>query len=118
MSNQSGKEAEDRALRYLQQNGLQLVESNFSCRFGEIDLIMQEGETLVFVEVRYRKQNRFGSALESVDRRKMERLTKTAQLFLQQHKKFAQQPCRFDVIGLGPDQGRIDWINNAFDNFA
>lgn len=116
MSIPRGKEAETRAMEYMHQQGLRLVESNFSTRFGEIDLIMLDEETLVFIEVRYRKQNRFGSAIESVDRRKRERLIKTAQCYLQQRRNYADYPCRFDVIGLGPDQGKIDWIQNAFDH--
>ena len=114
MSIKRGREAETEALKHMRQQGLRLVESNYSTRFGEIDLIMLDDETLVFVEVRYRKQDRFGSALESVDWKKRDRLIKTAHCFLQKNHDHVTRPCRFDVIGLGRDQGKIDWIQNAF----
>lgn len=110
----TGKAAEDRALQFLAKRGLRLVARNFSIRQGEIDLVMRDGCGLVFVEVRYRSQTGFGSALESVDRRKQGRLLKAAEAFLLQHAECAGLPCRFDVVGMGPDQGKIEWIQDAF----
>ncbi len=122
--NEAGRRAEQDACRYLQQQGLRLVERNYACNCGEIDLIMQDRDTLVFVEVRYRKNPRFGSAAESVDWRKQDKLSATAAHYLQTHPKAARQACRFDVIalsgqGAGDSQERhqqpnVDWIPNAF----
>lgn len=113
---QTGKQAEADACDYLQRQGLTLVERNYLCKRGEIDLIMREKHTTVFVEVRYRRSNRFGSSAESVDWRKQEKLLATAQHYLQQHPKAAQHPCRFDVVALTAKnkQQQIDWIVNAF----
>ena len=111
---QRGKNAEDRARRHLEQQGMRLLESNYRCRLGEIDLIMQDGEALVFIEVRYRKSAAFGSALESVTHQKQRRLLATANHYLQQHRPAA--PCRFDVVGIsGPGSvAHIEWIKDAF----
>ncbi len=114
MSRERGNEAEHQALAFLQDQGLQLVERNYSCRQGEIDLIMQEQDSLIFVEVRYRHSSRFGSPLESVDANKQARLLHSAQHYLLKHPRWRSQPCRFDVIGIGRDQGKIEWIKNAF----
>ena len=97
-----GKEAEDRACRYLLAQGLQLLQRNYHSRRGEIDLVLQDKDSLVFVEVRYRNDPRFGSALESVNQRK------------QSHPDSSQQPCRFDVISIMGPGGLIEWIPNAF----
>lgn len=111
-----GREAEERACRHLTAAGLRLLERNFNTRRGEIDLIMREGATLVFVEVRYRRSNRFGGGAESVDRRKMSRILAAARHYLQRHPGAADRPCRFDVVAIGPgdDNGGIDWIRDAF----
>ena len=79
----SGSAAEDAAKTHLEQRGLKLLEQNFRCRRGEIDLIMQDGTGLVFIEVRYRRQNRFGSALESVTPAKQARVVAAARYYLQ-----------------------------------
>jgi putative endonuclease len=111
-----GREAEERACRHLTAAGLRLLERNFNSRRGEIDLVMREGATLVFVEVRYRRSNRFGSGAESVDRRKMSRILAAARHYLQLHPGAADRPCRFDVVAIGPGDGSggIDWIRDAF----
>ena len=110
-----GKQTEQLACHYLQKNGLQLRESNYRCRRGEIDLIMLDGNVLVFVEVRYRKSACFGSAAETIDRHKQDRLIQCAQHYLATRNK-PNQPCRFDVISLnGPlTSVQIDWITDAF----
>lgn len=115
-----GRAAEDTACRYLQQQGLKLVERNYHCRQGEIDLIMRDDITTVFVEVRYRASRSYGSAAETVTSRKQGKILASAQHYLQQNKRAANQPCRFDVIALSADalQGKhnaIEWISNAFD---
>lgn len=107
-----GQETEEQACRYLQQQGLQLIERNYRCRQGEIDLIMKHHQSTVFVEVRYRSNPNFGSSAESVDYRKQSKLIATAAHYLQQHHTLAQQPARFDVIAIAP--GTLEWIRDAF----
>jgi len=111
-----GRQAEEAAYRYLAGRGLTLLERNFRHRRGEIDLIMREKTCIVFVEVRYRSSPRYGSALESVDRRKQEKLVMTAQHYLQIHARSAQQSARFDVISIEPGapDPSITWIKDAF----
>lgn len=113
---QSGAAAESQACDYLQQQGLQLIDRNYHCRQGEIDLIMLDGSCTVFVEVRYRRNSLFGSAAESVDPRKQKKIITTASHYLQQHSKLAQQPARFDVVSMSAQgqQTDIDWIQDAF----
>lgn len=110
----TGKRAEDFALTYLTEQGLRLITRNFSCRMGEIDLIMADGNDLIFVEVRYRKNAHFGSALESIDQKKQLRLIRCASYYLTTHR--VNQPTRFDVIALSPDNGQlaVQWITDAF----
>lgn len=106
-----GEAAEDRALQYLQQQGLSLVERNFRCKGGEIDLVMQERNTLVFVEVRKRADNRYGGAAASVTARKQARLIIAAHIFLQRYRM--PPPCRFDVMAM--DGEAMNWLKNAID---
>ena len=106
-----GAEAEELALNYLRQRGLKLRERNYCCRGGELDLVMEEGGALVFVEVRFRRSERFGGAVESIDRRKRERLWLAAQHYLQ-HQRLEHLPCRFDVVAVRPG-GAIDWLKDA-----
>lgn len=113
-----GQAAEKAALDYLNHRGLRLVSRNFCCRHGEIDLIMTQENTLVFVEVRYRKHDSHGSAAESVVKRKQRKLAITAQYYLQRYQ--SQPCCRFDVIAVRPAKNNssllhFDWIKNAFD---
>ncbi|MEO5702606.1 MAG: YraN family protein [Gammaproteobacteria bacterium] len=111
-----GQQAEEFACRYLQAHGLQLVECNYRCSHGEIDLVMQDGQSTVFVEVRYRRSQRFGGGIESVDYHKQSRLIATALHYLQHNKKAARQPSRFDVIAMEPglQQDQVQWIKDAF----
>lgn len=108
-----GSDAEKLALGYLQSRGLKLVESNFSCRYGEIDLVMQHHDCLVFIEVRFRKHPLFGTGADSVDYRKQQKILKAAEFFLQRHVNYTQYPCRVDVVSIGPGEEDIDWITNA-----
>jgi len=108
-----GKDAEIFALNYLTSRGLKLIKSNFTCRFGEIDLIMQHGNYLVFIEVRYRKHTQFGDGAESVNFNKQQKILKTAEFFLQRHVSYNQYPCRIDVVSVGSGDNDINWIINA-----
>ena len=110
-----GEWAEQCAQNFLADQGLKLLTRNFRGKHGEIDLIMEDGRTLVFIEVRFRKSDRFGSAAESITTAKQSRILKTAGLFLQLNK--INQPIRFDVITLSPeqpDENHLNWIKNAF----
>ena len=116
-----GQRYEEAAERHLQQQGLQPVERNFNSRGGEIDLVMCEADTLVFVEVRFRKSDRFGSPVESITASKRQKLLRTAQLYLLAHPAWRNRPCRFDVVAVrpgatAPDNSglQFEWIKNAF----
>lgn len=113
----AGREAEACALRHLQQHQLTLIAQNWYCKRGELDLVMLDGDTVVFVEVRYRRHAGWGGALESVDFRKQEKLVMAAQWFLQSTPQWADAPCRFDVVAINGDPGNapaLSWIQNAF----
>lgn len=109
-----GKAAEQHAATFLQQQKLVLLESNYRCRFGEIDLIMREDDTIVFVEVRMRSSDQFGGAAASITTAKQAKLIRTARHYLaSQNDDF---PCRFDVVLISGTRGNdIEWIQNAFD---
>ena len=111
-SQKMGDFYEQKALKQLEAQGLTCLEKNFCCKLGEIDLIMQQQQTIVFVEVRYRKQNKFGSALESVTPSKQAKLIRTANLYLTQHQLHNKAACRFDVVTF--DNEQFNWIKNAF----
>ncbi|NNC67493.1 MAG: YraN family protein [Gammaproteobacteria bacterium] len=113
-TSQQGQIAEDAACKFLQKNGLKLVEKNYRCRTGEIDLVMQDKEELVFVEVRYRAKSDFGSALDSVDQNKIQKLISAANHYVS--KKQPDLPMRFDVIGFDASL-KPNWVSNAFPAF-
>lgn len=109
----SGAEAEQLAAAYLQRQGLSLVARNYRCRFGEIDLIMREGASLVFVEVRLRSRSDFGGAAASIGAAKQGKLVRTAQHYLSTLRNIP--PCRFDALLLHSSGGHdIEWVKNAF----
>ncbi len=119
-----GKTYEQVAMAYLSQQGLQLMQHNFTSRFGEIDLIMKQKDVLVFVEVKFRSYNDFGSGLESITFRKQKKLITTAHHFLNRYRQYQNAPCRFDVLAIKPrdnntnatlEDYHFDWIENAFD---
>ena len=112
-----GARFEQRALESLEHAGLKLVERNYRTRFGELDLVMRDGNTLVFVEVRYRRDSRFGGGAASVGPAKREKLTRAAQGFLQAHPRLAAMPCRFDVVAFDgeADSPQRDWQRAAFE---
>ena len=113
-----GQLAEDRALVYLQQQGLSLVMRNYACRFGEIDLVMQEQQVLVFVEVRSRRRPGFGGAAASVNQAKQQRLWRTAEHYLMLRSRPARpEPsgvppaCRFDVVAIEGES--LSWLRDV-----
>lgn len=106
-----GDAAEAAAEEHLLRSGLKLVERNYRCRFGEIDLILEDGATLVFVEVRRRTSASFGGAIESITAGKRERLLATAKHYLAGRKSAA---CRFDAV-LMQGSEPIRWVKNAFE---
>lgn len=109
-----GAQAEQLAAQYLLQQGLKLVVQNYRSRFGEIDLIMLDGTTIVFIEVRLRRNADFGGAAASIDARKQKRIISTAQQYLASLARVP--PCRFDAVLLDDAQGRnMQWLKNAFD---
>jgi putative endonuclease len=110
--NRDGARAEDLCAEHLRQAGLRVLARNWRCRHGEIDLVAEEGSTLVFAEVRYRRGHGHGGAAESVTAAKQSRLLAAARLYLMRH---PDVDCRFDVLLLdGLEAGRIEWIRNAF----
>lgn len=110
----AGEQAEQTAAHYLQRQGLRLLHSNYRCRFGEIDLILQDGDTRVFVEVRLRSRADFGGAAASIDARKQGKLILAAQHYLSGVSPLP--PCRFDAVLLASADGTqgIEWLKNAF----
>jgi putative endonuclease len=115
-SKSDGDRIEQAALAYLQQQGLEELATNFRCRCGEIDLIMRESQCLVFVEVRYRRDTRFGDASATVTRQKQSRIIRSAQYFRARHPQLQSLPCRFDVIAASGslEQPSLNWIRDAF----
>lgn len=108
----SGKAAEALAAKYLQAQRLKLLEQNFRCPYGEIDLIMQDGSTLVFIEVRMRSNDDFGGAAMSITPAKQEKLKRSAQRYMQLH---GESACRFDVILMHKIHiNAVEWLKNAF----
>lgn len=108
----AGGAGEDQAASFLGKQGLQLVARNYRTRLGEIDLIARDGATLVFVEVRVRKDARFGGALASIGARKQSRIAAAARQYLM---RFPRVPaCRFDVVCI--EEGEPTWVRGAFDS--
>jgi putative endonuclease len=115
-----GEDAETACCEYLGAKGLKIVDKNFNCRHGEIDIIMLDRKMLVFVEVRYRKNNNFGGGLESITMAKQQKLRKTAELYLQKNQRYKN--ARFDVVSMSKNNQTseskqkyiFEWITNAF----
>jgi len=110
-----GDRAEQLACDYLQRRGLQLLQRNFRCRGGEIDLIMQHHDSLVFVEVRYRRRTAWGRAAETVSSDKQSRLIRCAQHYINRYRQW-NTAARFDVVSIEGEPGAIqlEWISDAF----
>ena len=110
--NEAGARAEELCAELLRKAGLKILARNWRCRHGEIDLIAEENGALVFAEVRYRREARFGGAAESITPAKRARLLAAARLYLSGR---SDTVCRFDVLLLDAlEGGRIRWIRNAF----
>ena len=111
-----GAHWEKTAESYLRARGLKLLHRNFSSRFGEIDLIMEDEQTVVFIEVKYRKSTQHGSGAEAVTFHKQDRISRTASWYLAKHPHRADQFCRFDVVSIEPEtvDQNIHWIKSAF----
>lgn len=104
------------ACEFLQQQGLTLLTANFRIKAGEVDLIMQDGDTVVFIEVRYRRHQQWASAEESVTRAKQHRICQAAAAYLKKKHMTNRCYCRFDVVAINGSltPPRINWIENAF----
>ncbi|NOG61378.1 MAG: YraN family protein [Proteobacteria bacterium] len=112
----SGKQAEDIAKNYLVERAIKIVSRNFHSRFGEIDIIGIDNDILIFFEIRYRKNEHFLSAVETVDQHKCKKIVITSEVYLNKHKKYQSYFCRYDVITISGalEQPVIEWIKNAF----
>jgi putative endonuclease len=102
---------ERQALDHLERHGLTLIEANFRCKLGEIDLIMRDADAIVFVEVRQRAGKAHGGAAASITRAKIRRLVRAAQLYLMRFPRMP--PCRFDVVAI--DGQTLAWLRNAIE---
>lgn len=113
----AGDVFEQRACDELERAGLRLLARNYNTRHGELDLVMRERDTVVFVEVRYRVRAGHGDAATSITRSKQDKLIRTAQLWLAAHPQHAQRPCRFDVVSYdGAAEGaQMHWLRGAFE---
>lgn len=111
-----GAHVEALARDFLQRHGLEPVAANANYRDGELDLVMRDHDTLVFIEVRYRRSASFGGGAASVDAKKCRKLVLAATRFLAAHREFARAPCRFDVVDASgdPEAPTIDWLRDAF----
>ncbi|BFI97201.1 MAG: YraN family protein [Rhodanobacter sp.] len=113
----TGADFEQRACAELERAGLKPLARNYTTRHGELDLVMLDGHTVAFVEVRYRVRAGHGDALASITRSKQDKLIRTAQLWLAAHPQHAQRACRFDVVSYdGPaDSVQMQWLRGAFE---
>jgi len=114
---QTGKLTEKLAADYLVLQNLTLIEQNFHSKYGEIDIIMKEAETYLFIEVKYRKNNNYGGGLMAVSYKKQEKIRLCAKFYLQQKQlNEYNTPCRFDIVILEGDiqKPKINWLKNAF----
>lgn len=116
LTNKRGQWAEKLAERFLTKQGLKLIDRNYFCKKGEIDLIMWDKNTIVFVEVRYRKDDQYGGGIESIDYIKQKKLQTTATHYLQHNDRHEDYSCRFDamIISGASKQLSFNWIKNAF----
>lgn len=112
-----GQRAEQKACDFLLAKGLSLLQKNFSCYYGEIDLIMKDQDHIVFIEVRYRHRSDYGHALESINFSKRKKIIKAATYFLQKKVALYAVTSRFDIVTIQhqAQQVTINWIKNAFD---
>ncbi|HHT0594585.1 TPA: YraN family protein [Legionella anisa] len=113
MTYEKGRIAEEKALAYLKKHGLELITKNYTCRLGEIDLIMRDKEHLVFIEVRSRVSMQFGGGIASVTYAKRQKILKTAAYYMLQHQTH-NHALRFDVVSIDGKSALINWIKDAF----
>ena len=110
-----GKNAEDLARDYLQRQGLKFINANYQCKCGEIDLVMYDGATLVFIEVRHRKSISYGDGIATVTKTKQRKIIRTATYYLLENNLFDKVLCRFDVIATsGAVDSEVQWVKDAF----
>lgn len=117
LAGKKGRRAEDLALKHLLGHGLTLIERNFRCRLGEIDLVMVAADLLVIAEVRFRTPSRFGSGFDSVGHHKRKRLVRAAAMFLARNPCYADYAMRFDVIAVERSprgECKLQWTRDAF----
>lgn len=108
-----GSQYEKKAAAFLKEQGYQILQMNYRCKLGEIDIVCRDREYLAFVEVKYRSTARQGEAVFAVDYKKQRKLSRSAAWYLIEHKLSEQTPCRFDVVGI--DGTQVTLIKNAFD---
>lgn len=108
-----GMRYEAYASKYLEQNGYRILERNYRCCKGEIDIVAKEGPYLCFIEVKFRKTGDFGGALSAVNQKKQQRISKAALFYLVEHGYTDNTPCRFDVVGV--TENHVELIKNAFE---
>ncbi len=111
--NEIGRKYEEAAAGFLEKQGYSILERNYQCRQGEIDLIGKEGEYLCFIEVKYRSSSSYGKPLEAVTKAKQRKISRTALYYLTKKGYPEDTPCRFDVVGIAP--GKAELIRNAFE---
>jgi len=110
-----GFKQENIALKFLKKRGLKLIEQNYNTKLGEVDLIMREGNTIIFIEVRYRRSSAYGSACESVTYYKQQKIIKASTVYLQRNNLYDRVNIRFDIIAISSDSIHpIEWVKNAF----
>ncbi len=111
-----GQEAETIAARHLERHGVKLIERNFHCRFGEIDIIGLDKKLLIFVEVRYRRNEKTLAVVETIGQRKCRKLILTSEYYLNRHPHYRLHQCRYDVIIITNrlEQPLLKWIKDAF----
>ena len=117
MGNAMGQQAEALACSFLEQQGLTLITKNYRCPLGEIDIIMLDGATVVFIEVRLRRLGRFGRAEDSVTQQKQQKIIRTAQHFRKNYPNYSSQACRFDIVvynGHDPGKTPPHWLTQVF----
>jgi putative endonuclease len=112
-----GMRYEVQARQYLEAQGLICQQQNYHCRFGEIDLVMCDADSLCFIEVKFRSNSRFGGAAYSIPKSKQRKLIKSALFFITEHKKFSHCALRFDAFLIQQQLAsneQFNWIKNAF----
>lgn len=109
---QLGQENEYLALKYLTNKGYKIIKRNYRCKLGEIDLIAKKDDRIIFIEVKYRSNNRYGNSIEAVNKRKQQVIRNVARYYLLTNYHSLEIPISFDVIGI--DKNNITHIENGF----